>query len=193
MKKLKLSLILGLLNCIYITSNSYASISSRTLLNNGNDVYNNNKNRILFNISTMKDFFKLHSGKNYGWSNEKRPKIKFINVSGEIEFINDSGEVLKKYVSLVNFDKELLKNKLKDSSRASKWIENKLLSLGEYSSGIKFTTVYSDKSKILEGDGIIKESKFNKLNLNILIDNDDFRPTSIPSLAYKLKDLDKHK
>lgn len=190
MNKLKLILVSGLLNFIYIGHNSYASISSNVPVNT-NNIYKNNKDKILFNINTMKDFFKFHSGRNYGWFGDKRPKIKFINISGESEFIDSRGNVSKKYVSLLNVDKNLLKNELKNYEQASKWIDEKLPSLGEYTSGIKFITVYSDKSKILEGNGSIKKNKFDKSNLNVPINYYIHTPSSIPSMAYKLKDLEK--
>ncbi len=189
MNKLKLILVLGLLNYVYIGYDSYARISSNVL--STNYIHKNNKDKILSNINIMKDFFKLHSGRNYGWFGDKRPKIKLINISGESEFIDSMGNVSKKYVSLLNVDKNLLKNELKNYEEASEWIDKKLPFLGEYTSGIKFITVYSDESKILEANGSIKENKFDKSNLNVPINYWIHTPTSIPSIAYKLKDLEK--
>ena len=69
-------------------------------------------------------------------------------------------------------------------------VSKNIFSLGEYSLGIGFNSIYSEKSKILEGNSIIKESKFNKSNLNVPINYDEFTPSSFPQLAYKLSDLE---
>ena len=132
----------------------------------------------------------MHSGKKYSNSQILRPKLNSINVSGKIRIVDDGGIESVKYVSLFNIDKTKLKNEFKTEKKIREWISKNIFSLGEYSLGIGFNSIYSEKSKILEGNSIIKESKFNKSNLNVPINYDEFIPSSFPQLAYKLSDLE---
>ena len=181
------------LNCVFVGYSSQAAVKIVKSVSGSiyNQIFENNVDKIVSGILKSKDLFALHSGKKYSNSQILRPKLNSINVSGKIRIVDDGGIESVKYVSLFNIDKTKLKNEFKTEKKIREWISKNIFSLGEYSLGIGFNSIYSEKSKILEGNSIIKESKFNKSNLNVPINYDEFIPSSFPQLAYKLSDLKK--
>ena len=180
------------LNCVFVGYSSQAAVKIVKSVSGSiyNQIFENNVDKIVSGILKSKDLFALHSGKKYSNSQILRPKLNSINVSGKIRIVDDGGIESVKYVSLFNIDKTKLKNEFKTEKKIREWISKDIFSLGEYSLGIGFNSIYSEKSKILEGNSIIKESKFNKSNLNVPINYDEFIPSSFPQLAYKLSDLE---
>lgn len=180
------------LNCVFVGYSSQAAVKIVKSVSGSiyNQIFENNVDKIVSGILKSKDLFALHSGKKYSNSQILRPKLNSINVSGKIRIVDDGGIESVKYVSLFNIDKTKLKNEFKTEKKIREWISKNIFSLGEYSLGIGFNSIYSEKSKILEGNSIIKESKFNKSNLNVPINYDEFIPSSFPQLAYKLSDLE---
>ena len=181
------------LNCVFVGYSSQAAVKIVKSVSGSiyNQIFENNVDKIVSGILKSKDLFALHSGKKYSNSQILRPKLNSINVSGKIRIVDNDGIESVKYVSLFNIDKTKLKNEFKTEKKIREWISKNIFSLGEYSLGIGFNSIYSEKSKILEGNSIIKESKFNKSNLNVPINYDEFIPSSFPQLAYKLSDLKK--
>ena len=180
------------LNCVFVGYSSQAAVKIVKSVSGSiyNQIFENNVDKIVSGILKSKDLFALHSGKKYSNSQILRPKLNSINVSGKIRIVDDGGIESVKYVSLFNIDKTKLKNEFKTEKKIREWISKNIFSLGEYSLGIGFNSIYSEKSKILEGNSIIKESKFNKSNLNVPINYDEFIPSSLPQLAYKLSNLE---
>ena len=180
------------LNCVFVGYSSQAAVKIVKSVSGSiyNQIFENNVDKIVSGILKSKDLFALHSGKKYSNSQILRPKLNSINVSGKIRIVDDGGIESVKYVSLFNIDKTKLKNEFKTEKKIREWISKNIFSLGEYSLGIGFNSIYSEKSKILEGNSIIKESKFNKSNLNVPINYDEFIPSSFPQLAYKLSNLE---
>lgn len=180
------------LNCVFVGYSSQAAVKIVKSVSGSiyNQIFENNVDKIVSGILKSKDLFALHSGKKYSNSQILRPKLNSINVSGKIRIVDDGGIESVKYVLLFNIDKTKLKNEFKTEKKIREWISKNIFSLGEYSLGIGFNSIYSEKSKILEGNSIIKESKFNKSNLNVPINYDEFIPSSFPQLAYKLSDLE---
>ena len=183
------------LNCVFVGYSSQAAVKIVKSVSGSiyNQIFENNVDKIVSGILKSKDLFALHSGKKYSNSQILRPKLNSINVSGKIRIVDNDGIESVKYVSLfdIDIDKTKLKNEFKTEKKIREWISKNIFSLGEYSLGIGFNSIYSEKSKILEGNSIIKESKFNKSNLNVPINYDEFIPSSFPQLAYKLSDLKK--
>lgn len=181
------------LNCFFIKYSSQATIRMVKSASGSiyNQIFENNVDKIVSGISKAKDLFMLHSGKRYSNSRILRPKLSSINVSGKIRIVDNDGSESVKYVSLFNIDEKNLRNEFKTEKRIREWISKNMFSLGEYSLGIGFNSIYSEKSEILEGNSIIKESKFDKSNLNVPINYYKFIPSSFPQLAYKLSDLKK--
>ena len=180
------------LNCVFVGYSSQAAVKIVKSVSGSiyNQIFENNVDKIVSGILKSKDLFALHSGKKYSNSQILRPKLNSINVSGKIRIVDDGGIESVKYVLLFNIDKTKLKNEFKTEKKIREWISKNIFSLGEYSLGIGFNSIYSEKSKILEGNSIIKESKFNKSNLNVPINYDEFIPSSFPQLAYKLSNLE---
>lgn len=193
MNKIGRVFVVASLNCVFVGYSSHATVKLVKSVSGGiyNQIFESNVNKIVSGILKSKDLFALHNGKNYSNSQILRPKLNSINVSGKIRIIDNDGLESVKYVSLFNIDKTKLKNEFKTEEKIRKWISKNIFSLGEYSLGIGFNSIYSEKSEILEGNSIIKESKFNKSNLNVPINYDEFIPSSFPQLAYKLSDLKK--
>lgn len=181
------------LNCVFVGYSSQAAVKLVKSVSGSiyNQIFENNFDKIVSVILKSKDLFALHNGKNYSNSQILRPKLNSINVSGKIRLVDNDGIESVKYVSLFDIDKTKLKNEFKTEKKIRKWISKNIFSLGEYSLGIGFNSIYSEKSEILEGNSIIKESKFDKSNLNVPIDYGEFTPSPFPQLAYKLSDLKK--
>lgn len=193
MNKIGKIFVVASLNCVFVGYSSQATVKLVKLVSGSiyNQIFENNVDKIVSGILKSKDLFALHSGKKYSNSQILRPKLNSINVSGKIRIVDNDGIESVKYISLFNIDKTKLKNEFKTEEKICKWISKNIFSLGEYSLGIGFNSIYSEKSEILEGNSIIKESKFDKSNLNVPIDYDKFTPSSFPQLAYKLSDLEK--
>ena len=192
MNKIGKIFVVASLNFVFVGYSSHATVRVVKSVSGSiyNQIFENNVDKIVSGILKSKDLFALHSGKKYSNSQILRPKLNSINVSGKIRIVDDGGIESVKYVSLFNIDKTKLKNEFKTEKKIREWIYKNIFSLGEYSLGIGFNSIYSEKSKILEGNSIIKESKFNKSNLNVPINYDEFIPSSFPQLAYKLSDLE---
>lgn len=193
MNKIGRVFVVASLNCVFVGYSSQATIRVVKSVSGGiyNQIFENNVNKIVSGILNSKDLFALHSGKKYSNSEILRPRLNSINISGKIRIVDNDGIESVKHVSLFNIDKTKLKNEFKTEKKIRKWISKNIFSLGEYSLGIGFNSIYSEKSEILEGDSIIKESKFDKSNLNVPINYDEFMPSPFPQLAYKLSDLEK--
>ena len=191
MNKIGKIFVVASLNFVFVGYSSHATVRVVKSVSGSiyNQIFENNVDKIVSGILKSKDLFALHSGKKYSNSQILRPKLNSINVSGKIRIVDDGGIESVKYVSLFNIDKTKLKNEFKTEKKIREWISKNIFSLGEYSLGIGVNSIYSEKSKILEGNSIIKESKFNKSNLNVPINYDEFTPSSFPQLAYKLSDL----
>ena len=191
MNKIGKIFVVDSLNFVFVGYSSHATVRVVKSVSGSiyNQIFENNVDKIVSGILKSKDLFALHSGKKYSNSQILRPKLNSINVSGKIRIVDNDGIESVKHVSLFNIDKTKLKNEFKTEKKIREWISKNIFSLGEYSLGIGFNSIYSEKSKILEGNSIIKESKFNKSNLNVPINYDEFIPSSFPQLAYKLSDL----
>ena len=191
MNKIGKIFVVASLNFVFVGYSSHATVRVVKSVSGSiyNQIFENNVDKIVSGILKSKDLFALHSGKKYSNSQILRPKLNSINVSGKIRIVDDGGIESVKYVSLFNIDKTKLKNEFKTEKKIREWISKNIFSLGEYSLGIGFNSIYSEKSEILEGDSIIKESKFDKSNLNVPINYYEFTPSSFPQLAYKLSDL----
>ncbi|HJD00483.1 hypothetical protein [Candidatus Arthromitus sp. SFB-turkey] len=192
MNKIGKIFVVDSLNFVFVGYSSHATVRVVKSVSGSiyNQIFENNVDKIVSGILKSKDLFALHSGKKYSNSQILRPKLNSINVSGKIRIVDNDGIESVKHVSLFNIDKTKLKNEFKTEKKIREWISKNIFSLGEYSLGIGFNSIYSEKSKILEGNSIIKESKFNKSNLNVPINYDEFTPSSFPQLAYKLSDLE---
>lgn len=192
MNKIGKIFVVASLNFVFVGYSSHATVRVVKSVSGSiyNQIFENNVDKIVSGILKSKDLFALHSGKKYSNSQILRPKLNSINVSGKIRIVDNDGIESVKYVSLFDIDKTKLKNEFKTEEKIRKWISKNIFSLGEYSLGIGFNSIYSEKSEILEGDSIIKESKFDKSNLNVPINYDEFIPSSFPQLAYKLSDLE---
>lgn len=192
MNKIGKIFVVASLNFVFVGYSSHATVRVVKSVSGSiyNQIFENNFDKIVSGILKSKDLFALHSGKKYSNSQILRPKLNSINVSGKIRIVDNDGIESVKYVSLFDIDKTKLKNEFKTEEKIRKWISKNIFSLGEYSLGIGFNSIYSEKSEILEGDSIIKESKFDKSNLNVPINYDEFIPSSFPQLAYKLSDLE---
>ena len=193
MNKIGKIFVVASLNFVFVGYSSHATVRVVKSVSGSiyNQIFENNVDKIVSGILKSKDLFALHSGKKYSNSQILRPKLNSINVSGKIRIVDNDGIESVKHVSLFNIDKTKLKNEFKTEEKIRKWISKNIFSLGEYSLGIGFNSIYSEKSEILEGDSIIKESKFDKSNLNVPINYYEFTPSSFPQLAYKLSDLKK--
>ena len=191
MNKIGKIFVVASLNFVFVGYSSHATVRVVKSVSGSiyNQIFENNVDKIVSGILKSKDLFALHSGKKYSNSQILRPKLNSINVSGKIRIVDNDGSESVKYVSLFDIDKTKLKNEFKTEEKIRKWISKNIFSLGEYSLGIGFNSIYSEKSEILEGDSIIKESKFDKSNLNVPINYYEFTPSSFPQLAYKLSDL----
>lgn len=191
MNKIGKIFVVASLNFVFVGYSSHATVRVVKSVSGSiyNQIFENNVDKIVSGILKSKDLFALHSGKKYSNSQILRPKLNSINVSGKIRIVDNDGIESVKYVSLFDIDKTKLKNEFKTEEKIRKWISKNIFSLGEYSLGIGFNSIYSEKSEILEGDSIIKESKFDKSNLNVPINYYEFTPSSFPQLAYKLSDL----
>ena len=191
MNKIGKIFVVASLNFVFVGYSSHATVRVVKSVSGSiyNQIFENNVDKIVSGILKSKDLFALHSGKKYSNSQILRPKLNSINVSGKIRIVDNDGIESVKHVSLFNIDKTKLKNEFKTEKKIREWISKNIFSLGEYSLGIGFNSIYSEKSEILEGDSIIKESKFDKSNLNVPINYYEFTPSSFPQLAYKLSDL----